>query len=111
MARYTDGDGLDLTTIERNAWQAGEILLAQLAARAQDAEELAEGEEDRIAAAHEEGKAEGIESVREPLRHILDELKATAAELRKAARRCKGAQDWLDELDAALVELDRTTYG
>ena len=44
MARYTDGDGLDLTTIERNAWQAGEILLAQLAARAQDAEELAEVE-------------------------------------------------------------------
>lgn len=110
MARYTDGGGLDLTTIERNAWQAGDMRTADLAARLMDAESDLEGEEGRIDTAYDEGHKEGEEFVRERLQPALDDAGRALDNLRKVVRSAAG-KEVLEDLDRALDAMQSTLDG
>lgn len=102
---------LSLTDLERQYWAAGDTVAAEAFDMLAQAESYLDTEEERRTEAFDDGRKEGWADIREPVLRVLDELKATAAELRKAARRCKAAQTWLDELDAALIDMDKAARG
>lgn len=102
---------LSLTDLERQYWASGDKVAAEAFDMLAQAESYLDTEEDRRTAAFEDGRKDGQVDIRGPVLGVLDELKATAAELRKAARRCKAAQEWLDQLDAALIDMDKAAHG
>jgi len=94
---YTDDD---LDTLERNAWQAGDLLTADLAARVAAAEE-SEAKSEEIIWELEKEKADlesALDDYKVRVREFLDELHRTI----EGAARVSGRA----ELLASLVKFD-----